>query len=67
MCLEEKKEKKKKVTRPITPKSKLIQKHHRQESLSVKTPPRMGPTIEVIPNMLERHAMSMLRCLSRMA
>ena len=42
------------IVRP--PNGKLIQKHHRQVSLSVKTPPKIGPTILAMPNILLRHA-----------
>lgn len=37
------------------------QKHHLQETLSVKAPPRSGPTTEEIPNMLESAAMKIGR------
>lgn len=38
------------------PKGRLIQKHQRQESLSVNAPPKRGPTTEAMPNMLDRQA-----------
>lgn len=48
--------KKKTVNKAMPPNGKLIQKHHRQEALSVKTPPKIGPTTEDIPNMLDNAA-----------
>lgn len=35
----------------------LTQKHHLQDTLSVKTPPSRGPTTDEIPNMLDKAAM----------
>ena len=34
----------------------LTQKHQRQDTLSVRAPPRIGPTTEAIPNMLDNAA-----------
>lgn len=41
----------------MAPKGRLIQNHHRQLRLSVKTPPSNGPTTDEIPNMLDIAAM----------
>ena len=45
---------KKKNTTAIAhpPTGKLIQKHQRQVSLSVKAPPKMGPMTDEMPNIL---------------
>ena len=36
---------------------RMTYKHHRQETWSVKAPPKIGPTTEEIPNMLDSAAM----------
>lgn len=41
------------------PNGRLIQKHHRHDTLSVSTPPKIGPTTDAIPNMEESEAMKM--------
>ena len=49
--------KKKTVNNATPPNGKLIQKHHLQDALSVKAPPRIGPITEDIPNILDNAAM----------
>ena len=41
----------------LNTKGVLAHKHQRHDTLSVNTPPRIGPTTLEIPNMLERSAM----------
>lgn len=41
---------------------KLIRKHHRQVTLSVKTPPSRGPETEAIPYMLPMKPLYIGRC-----
>jgi hypothetical protein len=40
---------------------RLTQKHHLHETLSVRTPPKRGPTTDEIPNMLDKAAMNIGR------
>jgi hypothetical protein len=42
-------------------KYRLTQKHHLHETLSVRTPPKRGPTTDEIPNMLDKAAMNIGR------
>src|SRR4051794_6944298 len=50
-----------KYHREIPMGSQLTQKHHLQDTLSVKAPPSNGPTTDEMPNMLDRAAMNMGR------
>lgn len=49
--------KKKTVNKATPPNGRLIQKHHLQDARSVNAPPRIGPTTDDIPNMLDNAAM----------
>ena len=49
--------KKKTVNNATPPNGRLIQKHHLQDARSVNAPPRIGPTTDDIPNILDNAAM----------